>query len=107
MKRAADEHDFVIHAGFSNPQDVAANARAFYPGNGVFDNDTFAGESLVEWPVSRLFAVGSPFGCSNIGVRLRIARKTTITENSRATRKSPSFKINAAFVVPSTGPRFA
>ncbi len=107
MERAPDEHNRVRNAGFSGSQDVRANARAFDPGDGVFDVDALTGKSLVEWPVLRLFAIGAPFGCSHRGVRLRVARKTTITEDGRTIWKSPFFEINAVLVMPSAGAGFA
>ena len=79
VERAPDEHNRVRNAGFSGSQNVSANARAFDPGDGVFHDDSFTCQAFVEWPVSRLFAVGSPFGCLHRGARLRVACEPTIT----------------------------
>ena len=70
---ATDKHDLVGKSRFSGSQNVGANARAFDPGNGVLHDDSFTCQAFVEWPVSRLFTVGSPFWRSNIGMRLRVA----------------------------------
>ena len=107
MKGAADEHDLVGEAGFSGSQNGRANARAFNPGNGVFHDDSSACQAFVEWPVSRLFTIGPPFGRSHRGMRLGVACEPTISEDSRAVRKPPFFKIDAVFVVPSAGSGFA
>ena len=73
----------------------------------MFDDDAFARQALIEWPVSRLSPVWPPFGCSHRSVRLRVARKATITEDGRTVRKLPFFKIDAVLVVPSAGSGFA
>jgi len=73
----------------------------------MFDNDAFSRKPLVEWFVSRFFAIGSSLGRSNRGMRLSVAGKTTITENSRATGKPPFFKINATLIMPSARSGFA
>ncbi len=39
VERAPDEHNRVRNVSFSGSQDVGANARAFDPGDGVFDDD--------------------------------------------------------------------
>ena len=62
MERAPDEHNLVGNVSFYGSQNVRANARAFDHGDGAFDDDALTGKSLVEWPGSRLFAVGVPFG---------------------------------------------
>ena len=70
---ATDKHDLVGKIRFSGSQNVGADARAFDPGNGVLHDDLFTCQAFVEWPVSRLFPIGSPFGRSHRGMRLRVA----------------------------------
>jgi len=73
----------------------------------MFDNDSFARKALVEWFVSRFFTIGPAFGCSHRGMRLRVASKSPVTENSRATGKMPFFKVNATLIMPSARSGFA
>ena len=107
MERASDKHNRVRNAGFSGSQYVCANARAFDTGDGVFHDDSFTCQAFVEWPVSRLSPVWPPFGCSHRSVRLRVARKATITEDGRTVREPPFLEIDAVLVVPSTRLGFA
>ena len=73
----------------------------------MFDNDSFARKALIKGIVSRFFTIGPAFGCSHRGMRLRVASKSPVTENSRATGKMPFFKVNATLIMPSARSGFA
>ena len=83
MQGAGNEHCLVREVGFASTQDVSDDVGAFDARNGMFNDDSFSRESLVERTISfeGFTVIGSSFGSSNDGIFLFVAGKATIAQN--------------------------